>query len=75
MELWQLDGLEYRLFDPDGTKALISQLIDDGTRFDVGTQAFARLENGDDAIAALRAAFDEYGVPQQLLSDNGVAFN
>ena len=75
MELWQLDGLEYRLFDPDGTKALIYQLLDDGTRFDVGTQAFARLENGEDAIAALRAAFDEYGVPQQLLSDNGVAFN
>jgi transposase InsO family protein len=75
MELWQLDGLEYRLFDPDGTKALIYQLLDDGTRFDVGTQAFTRLENGEDAIAALRAAFDEYGVPQQLLSDNGVAFN
>jgi len=75
MELWQLDGLDYRLFDPDGTKALIYQLLDDGTRFDVGTQAFARLENGEDAIAALRAAFDEFGVPQQLLSDNGVAFN
>lgn len=75
MEMWQLDGLEYRLFDPDGTKALIYQLLDDGTRFDVGTQAFARLENGDDAIAALQGAFDVYGVPQQLLSDNGVAFN
>jgi len=23
MEMWQLDGLEYRLSDPDGTKALI----------------------------------------------------
>ena len=75
MEMWQLDGLEYRLFDPDGTKALIYQLLDDGTRFDVGTQAFARLENGEDAIATLQAAFNEYGVPQQLLSDNGVAFN
>lgn len=37
MELWQLDGLEYRLFDQDGTKVLIYQLLDDGTRFDVGT--------------------------------------
>ena len=46
MEMWQLDGMEYRLFDADGTKALIYQLLDDGTRFDVGTQAFARLENG-----------------------------
>ena len=58
---------------PDGTKALIYQLLDDGTRFDVGTQAFARLENGEDAIAALQAAFNDYGIPQQLLSDNGVA--
>ena len=73
--MWQLDGMEYRLFDADGTKALIYQLLDDGTRFDVGTQCFARLENGDDAIAVLQAAFDAYGVPQQLLSDNGVAFN
>ena len=75
MEMWQLDGMEYRLFDADGTKALIYQLLDDGTRFDVGTQAFARLENGEDAIAALQAAFQEYGVPQQLLTDNGVSFN
>jgi transposase InsO family protein len=75
MEMWQLDGMEYRLFDPDGTKVLVYQLLDDGTRFDVGTQCFARLENGDDAIAVLQAAFDEYGVPQQLLSDNGKAFN
>ena len=75
MEMWQLDGMEYRLFDADGTKALIYQLLDDGTRFDVGTQAFARLENGVDAIAALQAAFQEYGVPQQLLTDNGVSFN
>ncbi|TFD45805.1 IS481 family transposase [Cryobacterium frigoriphilum] len=75
MEMWQLDGMEYRLFDADGTKALIYQLIDDGTRFDVGTQCFDRLENGEDAIAVLQAAFDAYGVPQQLLTDNGVAFN
>jgi hypothetical protein len=75
MEMWQLEGLEYRLFDPDGTKALICQFLDDGTRFDVGTQAFARLENGEDAIVTLQAALNDYRVPQQLLSDNGVVFN
>lgn len=75
MEMWQIDGLEYRLFDEDGTKATIYQLLDDGTRFDVGTLCFDRPENGDDAIATLRAAFAEYGVPQELLSDNGLSFN
>lgn len=75
MEMWQLDGLEYRLFDPDATKVMIYQLLDDGTRFDVGTQAFTQMENSLDAITVLSAAFAEYGVPQQLLSDNGAAFN
>ncbi|AIY02346.1 transposase of ISAar22, IS481 family [Arthrobacter sp. PAMC 25486] len=51
MEKWQLDGMEYRLFDPDGTKDLVYQMLDDGTCFDVGTQCFARLENGEDAFA------------------------
>lgn len=75
MQLWQLDGLEYRLFDEDATKVMIYQLIDDGTRFDVGTRCFARLENAADAITTLTRAFEEYGVPSQLLSDNGGAFN
>lgn len=75
MEMWQLDGLEYRLFDPDGTKATIYQLLDDGTRFDVGSLCFERPENSEDAISALRAAFEEYGAPQELLTDNGLSFN
>lgn len=75
MELWQLDGLEYRLFDPDGSKVMIYQLLDDGTRFDVGTQAFTQMENAHDTMTVLKTAFAEHGVPQQLLSDNGVAFN
>lgn len=75
MEMWQIDGMEYRLFDTDGTKALIYQILDDGTRFDVGTQCFARSENGADAITVLKDAFAAYGVPQEILSDNGLAFN
>ncbi|CBT75542.1 IS481-like element ISAar22 family transposase [Glutamicibacter arilaitensis] len=75
MEMWQIDGLEYRLFDQDATKAMIYQLIDDGSRFDVGTRCFEQMENAQDAMETLKAAFAEYGVPQQLLSDNGGAFN
>src|SRR5690606_19812946 len=71
MELWQIDGLEYRLFDQNATKAMIYQLVDDGSRFDVGTRCFEQLENARDAMETLMAAFATYGVPQQLLSDNG----
>ncbi|MCQ9162999.1 integrase core domain-containing protein [Arthrobacter sp. STN4] len=75
MEMWQLDALEYRLADEAGTKVTIYQLLDDSTRFDVGTMCFPDPENGTDAIATLRAAFTAHGVPRELLSDNGRAFN
>ncbi|MGO3277987.1 MAG: integrase core domain-containing protein [Brevibacterium aurantiacum] len=79
MELWQLDAFEFRLFDHDDTalrtKVTIYQLIDDSTRMDVGTSAYGRPENGDDAVTTVSTALDAYGVPQELLSDNGAAFN
>jgi transposase-like protein len=41
MELWQFDGLQYSLFDDTGrgdpVKITIYQLLDDSTRYDVGT--------------------------------------
>ncbi len=80
MEMWQLDAFEYRLADAQsaearGTKVTVYQLLDDSTRFDVGTLCFADPENGTDAIITLEAAFTEHGVPQELLSDNGLAFS
>ena len=73
-ELWQIDALVYRLFDVDHTQATIYQVIDDASRFDVGTKAFMRPENGEDARTTLAAAFDNYRKPQELLSDNSEAF-
>lgn len=79
MEMWQLDAFEFKLFDSvdEGarTKVTVYQLVDDSTRFDVGSCAFQDPENGDDAVSAVTAAVEEYGVPQELLSDNGKAFN
>lgn len=73
-ELWQIDGLVYRLFDMAHTQVTIYQIIDDATRLDTGTRAFAAAENGADAKTALAAAFKAYGKPREVLSDNGEAF-
>lgn len=73
MALWQLDAFEYRL--ATGDKATIYQLIDDATRYDVGTHAYRRDENSADAQLVLERAITEYGAPLELLSDNSYAFN
>lgn len=73
MALWQLDAFEYDL--ADGQTVTIYQLIDDSTRFDVGTDACAHDENSADAKAVLAGAIDTHGPPQEVLSDNSLAFN
>lgn len=73
-ELWQLDAMEYHLFNTHATTVTIYQLLDDATRFDLGTMAFADPENSTDACTTLSAAFTAYGPPVELLTDNGSAF-
>lgn len=73
-ELWQLDGFVYRLFDTPHTQVTIYQLVDDASRFDMGSQAFATKENGFDARTTLATAIATYGRPQEVLTDNGEAF-
>ena len=75
MEMWQLDAFEYLLCGADRRKVTIYQVVDDSTRFDVGSCAFHDPENGRDAVTAVAAAIQAHGVPQELLSDNGVSFN
>ncbi|SDW79859.1 Integrase core domain-containing protein, partial [Amycolatopsis xylanica] len=58
----------------DGTKVCIIQILDDHSRLDVGTYA-ASSENGADTWTALQQAFDGYGLPVKILSDNGLAFS
>lgn len=73
MALWQLDAFEYKLVD--GQTVTVYQLIDDATRYDVGTWAHTRAENSTDTQHVLRRALDVHGAPQELLSDNSSAFN
>lgn len=73
LSLWQLDAFEYEL--AGGQIVTIYQLLDDATRFDVGTDACQRHENSADAKRVLERAINQYGAPQELLSDNSYAFN
>jgi putative transposase len=69
---WQLDATEYVL--TGGRTCVIFQLIDDHSRVAVGSHA-ALAETSEDAIIVMKKAIAVYGVPQRLLSDNGVALN
>ena len=69
---WQIDGMEHAL--ADGTTVCIIQILDDHSRLDVGSYAAAS-ENGADTWAALQQAFAGYGLPVNVLSDNGLAFS
>jgi putative transposase len=69
---WQLDATEYVL--SGGRKCVIFQLIDDHSRYAVGSHV-AWGETAKDAIAVFDQAVAAHGVPQRLLSDNGLAPN
>ena len=69
---WQLDATEYVLVG--GRKCVIFQLIDDHSRYAVASHA-AVGETSRDAIRVVRKAIKRHGVPQRLLSDNGIALN
>ena len=66
------DATEYVL--AGGRKCVIFQLIDDHSRYAVASHV-ASGETAKDAIAVFDKAVAAHGVPQRLLSDNGVALN
>ena len=69
---WQLDGTEYVL--TGGRKCVILQLIDDHSRYALASHV-AWGETSEAAITVFGKAVVAHGVPQRLLSDNGVALN
>jgi len=69
---WQLDATEYVL--TGGRKCVIFQLIDDHSRYALASHV-ASSETAQAAIAVFDTAVAAHGVPQRLLSDNGVALN
>ena len=69
---WQLDAAEYTL--TGGRTCVIFQLLDDHSRFAVGSHV-ADGETAEAAITVVDKAIAAHGVPQRLLSDNGAALN
>ena len=69
---WQLDATEYVL--TGGRKCVIFQLIDDHSRFAVASHV-SWGETSEGAVAVVKKGIAAHGVPQRLLSDNGLALN
>ena len=69
---WQLDAAEYVL--AGGRRCVIFQLSDDHARYAVASHV-AWSENSGDAIVVFDKGVAVHGVPQRLLTDNGLALN
>lgn len=69
---WQLDATEYVL--TGGRKCVIFQLIDDHSPLAVASHVAAG-ETSDAAVHVVAKGIAAHGVPQRLLTDNGVALN
>ena len=71
MELWQLDLIEIPL--ADGTEIKVLTGVDDHSRYCVSAQAMSRA-TGRAVCRGLVAALRRYGVPEEVLTDNGKQF-
>jgi putative transposase len=69
---WQLDATEYVL--TGGRTCVIFQLIDDHSRYALASHV-AWAETAEAAITVVDKAIAAHGVPQRLLTDNGLALN
>lgn len=69
---WQLDATEYVL--TGGRKCVIFQLQDDHSRLAVASHV-APGETSEAALAVVAKGIAAHGVPQRLLTDNGIALN
>jgi transposase InsO family protein len=72
MELWQMDVVGGFVL-ADGTKAKALTGVDDHSRFCVSAFLMLR-ESSKQVCAGLAAAMRSYGVPEEILTDNGKVF-
>ena len=72
MELWQLD-LVHGFLLADGTSAKALTGVDDHSRYCVSARLMAR-ERTQSVCDGFSSALNTYGVPAQVLTDNGKVF-
>ena len=70
-DLWQIDATEVSL--ADGSKAYVINLLDDHSRYLLASIA-GEAATGELAWDAFELAVSRYGLPRQVLSDNGLIF-
>ena len=70
-EMWQTD-FKGEFKTADGLYCFPLDIIDDHSRFLIKVKAYTKTSNA--VIPAFREAFEEYGMPRSVLSDNGAQF-
>lgn len=69
---WQMDGFVVKL--ADGTKVVVLHILDDCSRLDLGMHVMTS-ENSREVWAGFLATAASYGLPREVLTDNGTAFS
>jgi transposase InsO family protein len=69
---WQMDGFLVDL--ADSTTVCVLHIVDDCSRMDIALEA-VRSENSIDVWAVVQRAAQRYGLPAEMLTDNGTAFS
>lgn len=70
--MWQTDSTNYELVD--GTDIDIVNIVDDHSRVCPRSHAFEGSTTGSDVWGTFVEAFEAYGIPERVLSDNGPDF-
>lgn len=71
-DLWQYDGFQVKL--ANGTAVVVLHLTDDCSRTDLALQVVSS-ENSADVWSTFALAAERYGLPREVLTDNGTAFS
>jgi transposase InsO family protein len=66
-QMWQADIFTFRL---GGRNAYLIGFLDDYSRYVVGLELY-RSQTGENVLEVYRRAVSEYGVPKEMLTDNG----